>query len=264
MESSQDFIVTTPENKQGIISTTGGVNIEPQYDEIKQLDVEYNLYLIKIDEKYGVINRTKAARYVIWPQYDGIGVDSNTFKNEEISNPYILYDNCIPVKQIGADKKEVWTIFDKNGKNLTNNTYDGLGYIKGTSKNTQGNNILLIPEKEGIIVCKDGLYGIVNSSGKTLIKTQLKEIYSVSSNGKTTYYMVYGENNKTENIIDILDRAYGTQTNSTTKENTNNSNNESESQNTTNVSDAAQTNNTADANSNNTNANRTTATNEAN
>ena len=126
MESTQDFIVTTPEKKQGIMSTTGGVSIEPQYDEIKQLDIDYNLYIIKIGEKYGVINRSKGARYVIYPQYDGIGIDTDTFKNDNISNQYILFDNCIPVKQIGENKVEKWTIFDKDGKNITNLSFDGL------------------------------------------------------------------------------------------------------------------------------------------
>lgn len=126
MESSQDFIVTTPEGKQGIMSTKGGVNIEPQYDEIKQLDINYNLYVIKVGEKYGVINRSKGARYVIYPQYDAIGIDSSNFENNDISNHYILFDNCIPVKQLGENKVEKWTIFDKDGKNITNSSFDGL------------------------------------------------------------------------------------------------------------------------------------------
>lgn len=126
LESSQDFITTTPENKQGIYSTKGGVTIEPQYDEIKQLDIDYNLYIIKVADKYGVINRSKGARYVIYPQYDSIGIDEETFKNDNISNPYILFDNCIPVKQVGENKVEKWTIFDKEGKNITNMSFDGL------------------------------------------------------------------------------------------------------------------------------------------
>lgn len=126
MESSQDFIVTTPEDKQGIMSTKKGINIEPQYDEIKQLDVGYNLYIIKIGEKYGVINRTKGAKYVIYPQYDAIGVETSNFQNDDIPNQYILFDNCIPVKQLGENKVEKWTIYDKDGKNITNTTYDGL------------------------------------------------------------------------------------------------------------------------------------------
>ncbi len=49
-----------------------------------------------------------------------------TFGNDQISNPYILFDNCIPVKQVSENKVEKWTIFDKDGKNITNTTFDGL------------------------------------------------------------------------------------------------------------------------------------------
>lgn len=126
LESTQDFIVTTKEKKQGIKSARGSTDIDPAYDEIKQLDTNYNLYIIKVGEKYGVINRTKGAKYVIYPQYDSIGIDTTNFENDEISNQYILFDNCIPVKQITDTKVDKWTIYDKDGKNITNTTYDGL------------------------------------------------------------------------------------------------------------------------------------------
>lgn len=80
LESTQDFIVTTKEKKQGIKSARGSTDIDPAYDEIKQLDTNYNLYIIKVGEKYGVINRTKGAKYVIYPQYDSIGIDTTNFE----------------------------------------------------------------------------------------------------------------------------------------------------------------------------------------
>lgn len=56
----------------------------------------------------------------------------------------------------------------------------------------KGNNVLTIPEREGIIVYKDGLYGVINSSGRTLLPIQLKKIYVETNNGKITiiWYMV--------------------------------------------------------------------------
>lgn len=107
------------------------------------------------------------------------------------------------------------------------------GYIEGTSKTAKGNNVLVIPEREGIIVYKDGLYGIINSSGRTLLPIQLKKVYSEMNNGKNSYYMVYGDENKTENILEYLNKTIGgtTSTNSNTTSvdntttNTNNSNN---------------------------------------
>lgn len=83
------------------------------------------------------------------------------------------------------------------------------GYIEGTSKVAKGNNVLVIPEREGIIVYKDGLYGVINSSGRTLLPIQLKKVYVEMDNGKNNYYMVYGNENKTENILDYLNRTIG-------------------------------------------------------
>ena len=97
----------------------------------------------------------------------------------------------------------------------------GFGYIEGTSKAAKGNNVLIIPEKEGIVVYKDGLYGVINSSGRTLLPIQLKKIYMETNNGKNNYYMVYGDDNKTADILDILNKTVGgtTSTNNTTVEN---------------------------------------------
>lgn len=105
------------------------------------------------------------------------------------------------------------------------------GYIEGTSKTAKGNNVLVIPEREGIIVYKDGLYGVINSSGRTLLPIQLKKVYVEANNGKNNYYMVYGDDNKTENILDYLNRTIGGTT--STNKNTTDVNNEST--NTTNI-----------------------------
>lgn len=177
MESSKDFIATTPEKKQGILSVSGGTDIDPQYDEIKQLDIDYNLYIVKIGEKYGVINRKQTGKYIIYPEYDWVGIESTNFPKENIVNTYILYDNCIPVKKIETveDKKvEKWIIFDKEGNKLSQNTFDGLGFVQGTSKNAQANNLLLIPDVEGIIVYKDSKYGVINSARKRIITYKFK------------------------------------------------------------------------------------------
>lgn len=262
MESTKDFIVTTPENKQGIKSVSGGVNINPQYDEIKQLDVEYDLYIVKNNEKYGVINR-QSGKYIVYAEYDSIGVNTDNFDSDEISNQYILYDNCIPVKKIiekvAEDEKvtkvEQWTLFDKEGNKISQNYYDGLGYIKGTSKTAKGNNLLLIPDIEGIVVYKDSKYGIINSVGRELIPVSLKEVYSVTSEGKSTYYMVYGNNNTVQNVLEFLDKL----TNDDKNENKNNTTNKVETNKTvtnnttTNKTDKNNTvtNNTAKNNTNN-------------
>ena len=96
------------------------------------------------------------------------------------------------------------------------------GYVEGTSKLAKGNNLLVIPDREGIIVYKDGLYGVISSSGRTLLPIELKKVYRELVNGKSTYYMVYGDDNKTENILEFWNKTIGTVSN---KDNTTVTNN---------------------------------------
>lgn len=215
IESTKDFMVTTPEAKQGIMSVSGGKDIEPQYATIKQLNSELDLYLVSNEKgKFGVYNREKQAA-IIYPEYDSIGVDQKTF---EIENPYILFDYCIPCKK-NIDKIEKWELINIEGNRITQIDYDGLGYVKGTSKDAKGNNVLIIPEKEGIVIYKDGMYGIISSTGKQLVKTELQQVYSETSGGKETYYIVY--NGQTINLLELLENSNSSQ-NSNEGETTNN------------------------------------------
>ena len=241
LESTKDFIVTTPEQKQGIISTTKGKDIEPQYSEIKKLKEDLNLYLVKNDkDKYGVYDREKQ-RTVIYPEYDSIGVEIDQFKNENIENQYVLYDNCIPCKKSDNGIYK-WELIDINGKKIIDQQFDGIGYIKGTSKNIKGDNLLLIPEIESIIVNQDSKYGIINSTGKLIVKINMQQIYAETTAGKNTYYMVF--NDQTFDVLETLKKANinvtsntenttSTEENNTTVKNENNTNTTSNNNNTT-------------------------------
>ena len=118
------------------------------------------------------------------------------------------------------------------------------GYVEGTSKLAKGNNLLVIPDREGIIVYKDG-------SGRTLLPIQLKKVYRELVNGKSTYYMVYGDDNKTENILEFWNKTIGTVSN---KDNTTVTNTVTNNvvTNTTNTSNNTASENVADKNAVNT------------
>lgn len=128
------------------------------------------------------------------------------------------------------------------------------GYVEGTSKLAKGNNLLVIPDREGIIVYKDGLYGVISSSGRTLLPVQLKKVYRELVNGKSTYYMVYGDDNKTENILEFWNKTIGTVSNkdNTTVTNTVTNNVVTNTTNTTNTSNNTASENVADKNAVNT------------
>lgn len=266
MESTKDFIVTTPEKTQGIISTTGGKDIDAQlqFTEIKLLSDDLNLYMVKNNKgKYGVYNREKQ-KNIIYPEYESIGVDIDQFKNEFIENQYILYENCIPCKK-SVDGVFKWEILNTNGNRIIDQEFDSLGYIKGTTKTAKGDNLLLIPEVEGIIVNKDAKYGLISSTGKILVPISTQQIYAEVSAGESTYYMVY--NNQVTNLLEALKKANVTvknknDNNTTTKNTTTNTTTNTVVENTT-------TNNTSTQNAtnvvtNNTNTNNTTTQNKTN
>lgn len=184
VETNQDFIVTTEDNKKGLITNDGVTRIRPEYDELKLIDNDYNLYLIRTNQNYGVIN--KSGKYIVYPEFEEIGIDKTLYPRNNIKNPYLLYDNCIPVR-----KNRKWALIDKNGKALTQLEYDSIGCTTTTQRDKSTNNMLLIEEYEGIVVGKDKLYGLLNSLGEEILPCALSDIYSVTNSGKDTIYMTY-------------------------------------------------------------------------
>lgn len=194
-EATQEFIVLTDEGKVGIISKDGTTRIKPEYDDIKLIDKESELYLVSNNKKYGVINRND--KKIIYLEYDAIGIDATKFESDNIKNQYVLYDNCIPVR-----KGEKWGLLNKKGEVLLPVEYSELGCTNGTSSSKIANNLLLIPEYEGIVVGKDKTYGLVNSSGEILIPVAVTDMYSITSSNENTYYLTYEKN--TMNVIEYL------------------------------------------------------------
>jgi len=184
VETNQDFIVTTEDSKKGLITNDGITRIRPEYEELKLIDNDYNLYLIRTGQNYGVIN--KSGKYIVYPEYEEIGVDKTLYPRNNIKNPYLLYDNCIPVR-----KNRKWGIIDKNGKALTQLEYDAIGCTTTTQKDKSVNNMLLVEEYEGIVVGKDKQYGLINSLGEEMLPCALADIYSETNAGKDTIYMTY-------------------------------------------------------------------------
>lgn len=197
VESTREFIVTTAEGKMGIMSYDATTKISPDYDQIKQIDKDAGLYLVTNSNKQGVIN--DSGSIIVYLEYDQIGVDASRFNSNNIKNQYLLYDNCIPVK-----KGNLWGIFDKTGRQILPIEYEDLGCSAGagTSTTQTTNNILLIPDYKGIVVKKDNLYGIKDFTGKELIPIALKTVYSTTSAGEETYYMIY--NDQVMNVITYI------------------------------------------------------------
>lgn len=195
IEGTEEFIVKTTESKVGIITSDGTTKVAPQYDALKQIDKDLNLYLATNNGKSGVIE--KNGKILIYLEYEQIGIDTTQFPTNDIKNKYILFDNAIPVKQNGK-----WGLYDIKGNLILPIEYINLGCIAKTSSDKTLNNILIIPEVEGIVVCKQfeieskklEYYGIVNSTGKELVPVALETVYSITASGKEEYTMINNGN----------------------------------------------------------------------
>lgn len=219
IESTKEFIVTTMEGKMGIMSYDAKTKISPDYDEIKQIDKDLGLYLVTNNKKQGVVNSNGSI--VIYPEYDQIGINASNFTGNQIKNQYVLYNKCIPVK-----KDNVWEIYDKTGKKIVDNTYENLGCSSVGENQKNTNSVLLIPDYEGIVVQKNGYYGIIDSNGTQLIPNSLQSVYSITSEGKEVYHMIYVDRTGSAldgNIVEYIKEIKSTNNESSTTE-TNNEN----------------------------------------
>lgn len=166
----------------GIYSETGKEKVSISYDQITLMDQDMKLYAVKKNGKYGVIDINENAKISI--DYDEIGISNiSSFEKNNIKNKYILADRVIPVK-----KDKLWALYDTNGEQLTEFKYDSLGYIASTNKEAE--NLLVIPDYNVIIVCKDKQYGMVNAYGKELFNgTFFDDVYMTVTSTQTSYYI---------------------------------------------------------------------------
>ena len=253
IESTQEFIVTTLENKVGIMLHDSSTKISPEYDDIKQIDKDSGLYLVKNNNKYGVINSKQSI--VVYLEYDQIGINNSLYKTD-IENQYLLYSKCIPARQ-----NNKWCLFDVTGRKLTELIYDDLGCSVGNkaSGDQNANNVLLIPQYEGIVVKTGDVYGLIDSDGKLLIQNVLTSFYSITSSGETTYYMT--TDTQKLNVIEYI-KKYVKNNENTEQENNNQDENTEQSQNNNQNENAEQPNNNQNENTENQNNNQNENTNQ--
>lgn len=217
-----DFLVANEKNKLGIMSKTKETKIDISYDNIELIDSDSNLYIVKKENKYGVVDVTGKTK--IYIEYDQIGIDNTKFEKNEIKNKYLLLDKLIPVR-----KDKLWGLYDKNGNQVVECMYDSFGYIASNNKEAQ--NLLIIPNYDLIVICKDKKYGLINTSGIEVIRPQTDDIYMTISAGNKNYYINY--NNQTTDAIKFLD-SIGIKNNINT-ENTTNTLNTTNTTNTSNM-----------------------------
>lgn len=193
-EGSGEFTVTTDEGLMGIISVDGTNKIDPNYTEIKQISKDLNYYLVKVNEKYGVINQN--GNTVIFSEYDQIGIDESNFTSNHIDNPYVLFDYCIPVKQ-----GNYWGVFNIEGDLVIPVEYTEMGCVGGAGRGVNNyNNVVIIPQYEALVMGdSEDYYAIISKEGAVYVQAVLDGVYSVTTSGVDTYYMTFTMQTEDEN-----------------------------------------------------------------
>ena len=237
-----DFKVEV-DGKVGILSNKGETRIQIMYDDIELMDSDEGLYVASNNGKYGVIDTRGNIK--IYIENDEVGMDISPFSENNIKNKYILAGNLIPVR-----KGELWGLFDLSGRQVVDFTYDRFGYIAKSNKDAK--NLLVIPDYEVLVACKDEKYTLLNSVGQELFGAPVADdIYMVISGGQTHYYIT--ANNQTMDAEVYLDNI-GVRKQSeggNVSSNTNNNNSNQTSNNTNNVNNTNTTNTNNDQNTTN-------------
>lgn len=241
-----DFIVEA-NGKVGILGSKGESKVQIMYDSIQLMDSDSGLYVASNNNKYGVIDLRGNIK--IYIENDAVGMDITPFSQNNIKNKYILAGNLIPVK-----KGELWALYDKNGNQLVDFEYDSFGYIAKTNRDAL--SLLVIPDYEVLVACKDEKYILLNSIGEKLFNAPIADdIYMTISGGQIHYYITV--NNQTMDAEQYLDNI-GVRKQSEGGNNTNNALTNANNQN----SNQTNTQNTNSIQNNNEQGNQTTNNNQ--
>ncbi len=201
---SKCFLVESS-GKVGLFSINGTRKIDLIYDDIISMGKNSNLYIVKINNQYGVVDANEGGNIIIHPEYDQIGIDVSKFAYNGVKNGYIIFDELIPVRQ-----NKLWALFDKKGKRVSG----GFNYTNiGCSNIKSGNNIyplLQIPNAKLIVVSdQTNKYGFIDLNGNdSIVPFVLEQIYVKKSDGKDTYWMTLSRNGEEQeiNIIEYLNK----------------------------------------------------------
>ncbi len=186
--------------KFGIVSPkeVKKTKIQVNYDSIDLVDKDAGLYVVGKDGKYGIIDLKGNSRVPV--EYDKIGIDPKEFQDNHIDNKYLLVDNLIPVMKDG-----LWGMLDKRGNAIVPLVFDSYGYVATSNKNAM--SLLVVPDYEVIIVCKNKKYGLMNKSGERILDVIADDIFMTYENGENKYYI--NANNSQVNLLDYLDQVGG-------------------------------------------------------
>ena len=144
LKGIKNSLLTLKDGKYGIVNDEGKILVQNKYAEITTLEEDDKSgFIVKNDEgKYGILSYSE--NQILDTKYDGI---------------YKVYGNDMYVVK-EADKQK---LVGKDGNVILENGYNE---IKAILKN----------KDNGIIIVKDGKYGVIKTNGETVIEAQYDDL----------------------------------------------------------------------------------------
>ena len=168
------YFVVKEENKYGVINTSGNKIIETKYDNVKIPNPKEAVFFCYNGENAVILNEKSEE---IFTEYEKV----EPLRLKSISSD-LMYEKTV-LKYYDNNK---FGIIDYNGKRLTKAKYDDVDTLQF---------------KEGeLLVKEEGKFGIININGATMVKSEFDNIeadkyYSEEEGYKNSGYIV---SNKTE------------------------------------------------------------------
>ena len=216
IEGLNKFIAQGENDKYGILSETGEVDVDLSYTYLFCIDIRSGLYMAgttigKQCVVAGASSQTTHTGKVIVPaDYDRIGISGNNFNDDRLEGEYILCGSLIPVQKNGK-----WGFYSIDGTRVVDPIYDGVGCptpqggVTGGRANIRG--CVVIPDIKAIVIQENktivegnntrvtAYYGLINYKGELKVQTNATAIFSSTENGVRTYY--YGNEQEQTDII---------------------------------------------------------------
>lgn len=210
VQSIGEFIISSSSMYGMIAPGSEQPTISLKYDSIELLDAEKKLYIVGVDNKYGVVN--SKGETIVPTEYDQIGFsDISAYKGQGITNRHLILDDRIPVK-----KNNLYGLFNTDGFNIARTNYTSIGCENPASliDNTSAMPTLVVPlsnEVNCIVYSRknnmgSNSYGMMTTDGKIVLEAYYTAIYYMSINGKTTYYFNKVDNNELWTLEELIAR----------------------------------------------------------
>ena len=160
LANQENAVIFTKSNKYGVMSTTGEILIDAQYDDLKEAKV--GMFIASKNGKYGIINSNKEEK---------LPFEYSTITFSEKADLYIVEDCNYNAKILNSNlETKAEGVFielneTKGYVELRNN--DGSKYYNFKFEEKTESDIY--PNKTLFLSKKDGKYGYVDKTGKVIV-----------------------------------------------------------------------------------------------